>query len=196
MVATTESEVMLLAKRMSEQERYEDAWTIGLEIQAFGKESIEAFEYVLRQGTLAARRATAFWLSDEAEAVPPQLFLSIAQDPDDDIRYYAAYGLGYMVHPAVVAQLQRLMLQDSSIEVRQTAVPSLFSAAKLNRSLEKILRRLFNKNPLILSAKKLSPPLATFWELPLSMMQSTCSKRRCMILISKLWIRQLSRFRC
>jgi HEAT repeat protein len=139
MATGIESEVLGIAQRMATQKNYEDAWTLGLELQAFGDEGVEGFLLVLREGTLAARRATAFWLSDEAEGIPDEIFLSIAQDPDDDIRFYAAYGLGYSKQGQTLPQLRYLLLNDSSVEVRQTAAYSLYSAAKLNHTIEDII---------------------------------------------------------
>jgi HEAT repeat protein len=139
MVAQLDSEITLLAQRMASQTVYEDAWMIGLEIQAFGEAAITAYQHVLKHGTVAARRATAFWLSDEAENIPPAIFLDLSTDPDNDIRYYAAYGLGYVQHEQAVHRLRELMLNDPSAEVRQTAAHSLYPAAHLNEAIHQII---------------------------------------------------------
>jgi HEAT repeat protein len=134
-----DAEIDALAVQMARQNHYENAWTLGLEIQSFGEERISAFKSVLEKGTLAARRATAFWLSDEAEHIPAEMFLQISDDSDDDIRFYAAYGLGYAHHPQAVPKLRKMLLHDSSSEVRQTAAHSLYSAALINGKIEDII---------------------------------------------------------
>lgn len=134
-----DTEISLLANLMAESTTYEDAWLTGLELQSFGTERIPAFQTVLQDGTPFARRAAAFWLSDEAETIPAELFLSIANDADNDIRYYAAYGLGYIKHPRAVPQLRAMMLDDKTIETRQTAAHSLYSAALLNNQIDSII---------------------------------------------------------
>ncbi len=134
-----DTEISSLATLMAEATTYEDAWLTGLELQSFGVERIPALKAVLADGTLVARRASAFWLSDEAETIPPELFLSLSEDEDDDIRYYAAYGLGYMKHPRAVPQLRQMMLNDESVEVRQTAAHSLYPAAVLNNQVQSII---------------------------------------------------------
>lgn len=139
MAITIDSEVEILAKQMASQESYEEAWMVGLEIQAFGSNGISAFKHVLKTGTPASRRATAFWLSDEAEHVPAEIFLTICEDKDDEIRFYAAYGLGYVKHEAVVDKLRDIMRKDSSSEVRQTAAQSLYPAAQLNNAIKDII---------------------------------------------------------
>jgi HEAT repeat protein len=134
-----DSEITLLAQRMATQDVYEEAWMIGLEIQAYGEAAIKGFQHVLDHGTLAARRATAFWLSDEAENIPPDIFLKLSTDLDSDIRYYAAYGLGYVKNEQAVSRLRDMMLNDSSAEVRQTAAHSLYPAAHLNGAIKDII---------------------------------------------------------
>lgn len=134
-----DTEIASLASMMAEATTYEDAWLTGLELQSFGANRISAFQTVLSNGTPVARRAIAFWLSDEAETIPPELFLTLTDDPDDDIRYYAAYGLGYVKHPRAVPQLRQMMLTDETAEVRQTAAHSLYPAAILNNQVEAII---------------------------------------------------------
>jgi HEAT repeat protein len=135
----TKKEVAALARRMASRTTYDDAWMIGLEIQSYGQASAIALKYVLEHGTQPARHAAAFWLSDEAEQVPPDVFLKMAADLDSEIRFYAAYGLGYVRHPESVKMLRHLMRHDASPEVRQTAAQSLYAAARLNNSVESII---------------------------------------------------------
>lgn len=135
----SETEIASLAKRMAEQASYEEAWVTGLEIQSFGNNSTSALQQVLQSDNTAARRAAAFWLSDEAEKIPAEIFLKMSTDDDDDIRYYAAYGLGYVHHAEVLPRLRDMMLRDPSAEVRQTAAHSLYPAAQQNASPEAII---------------------------------------------------------
>jgi HEAT repeat protein len=139
----TKFDIIDLADLMAQQGTYEDAWTIGLEIQSFGNH--EAFHYVLQNGNQAARRAAAFWLADEAEKVPAEIFLSISDDEDDDIRFHAAYGLGYVEHPRAVPTLSEMLLSDKAVEVRQTAAHSIYPAAKLNNSIDHDIINNFEK---------------------------------------------------
>lgn len=135
----TKAEIMEMARRMASQKTYDGAWMIGLEIQTFGESGITGLHHVLKHGTLQARRAASFWLSDEAEGVPAEIFLEMAKDDDDEVRFHAAYGLGYVKHAQAVSILRDMMHQDTSIEVRQTAVQSLFPSARLNRCVETIV---------------------------------------------------------
>lgn len=137
----TKFDVIDLADLMAQQGTYEDAWTIGLEIQSFGNH--EAFHYVLQNGSPVARRAAAFWLADEAEKVPAEIFLSISDDKDDDIRFHAAYGLGYVEHPRAVPTLSEMLLSDQAAEVRQTAAHSIYPAAKLNNAIDHNIIQIF-----------------------------------------------------
>ncbi|MCI0710002.1 MAG: HEAT repeat domain-containing protein [Chloroflexi bacterium] len=139
----TKFDVIDLADLMAQQGTYEEAWTIGLEIQSFGNH--EAFHYVLQNGSQVARRAAAFWLADEAEKVPAEIFLSISDDEDDDIRFHAAYGLGYVEHPKAVPTLAEMLLSDKAAEVRQTAAHSIYPAARLNNSIDNIIIKNFEK---------------------------------------------------
>jgi HEAT repeat protein len=134
-----EHEVMAMSERMARQNTYDSAWMLGLEIQTFGKMGISSFTYVLEKGTIYARRAAAFWLSDEAEQVPSHIFLKMAKDEDGEIRFHAAYGLGYVKHEEAIPVLRDLMHNDPSAEVRQTATQSLFAAARLNGGVENII---------------------------------------------------------
>jgi HEAT repeat protein len=135
----TKREKTALACQMAAQASYDDAWMTGLELQSFGRVGAAAFRYVLDHGTAAARRAAAFWLSDDAECAPPEVFLAMAADADSEIRFYAAYGLGYIQHPETVKALQKMMRHDHSPEVRQTAAQSLYPAARLNNCVETII---------------------------------------------------------
>ncbi|NDJ85412.1 MAG: HEAT repeat domain-containing protein [Chloroflexi bacterium] len=134
-----QSEVQELAERMAKLTSYDEAWMTGLEIQSYGPQGVHAFHEVLQNGTLIARRAAAFWLSDEAEIVPPHIFLEMAEDSDSEIRFHAAYCLGYIKDENTVPTLRKLMFQDASEEVRQTAAQSLYAAGKLNGRLDAVL---------------------------------------------------------
>jgi HEAT repeat protein len=135
----TKKEITALARRMAKSKTYDEAWMLGLELQAFGRVSTAAFKYVLEHGTQMGRHAAAFWLSDEAEMVPADIFLKMASDTDSEIRFHAAYGLGYVRHADVINTLQKLLRQDASPEVRQTAAQSLFAAARLNNAVEVVI---------------------------------------------------------
>jgi HEAT repeat protein len=136
---TAQNELKNLAKDMASRNDYDEAWMVGLEIQTLGPKAIQAFRYVLKHGTLPARRAAAFWLSDEAEIVPAEVFFLMAKDPDSEIRFHAAYSLCYVKDERTVATLRAMMREDGSEEVRQTAAQSLFGAAKINDCLPGIL---------------------------------------------------------
>jgi HEAT repeat protein len=135
----TKKEITALARRMAKSKTYDEAWMLGLELQAFGRVSTAAFKYVLENGTQMGRHAAAFWLSDEAESVPADIFLKMASDTDSEIRFHAAYGLGYVRHADAVSTLQKLLRHDTNPEVRQTAAQSLFAAARLNNAVEVII---------------------------------------------------------
>lgn len=135
----TKKEITRLARRMAKCKTYDEAWMLGLELEAFGQVSTVAFKYVLENGTQVARHAAAFWLSDEAEIVPAEIFLKMASDEDSEIRFHAAYGLGYVRHADGVKTLQRMLRHDPNPEVRQTAAQSLFAAAKLNTEVDSII---------------------------------------------------------
>lgn len=136
---TLKTEVAEMAQRMAIQDSYDNAWMLGLEIQTYGESGISALHYVVREGTLVARRAASFWLSDDAENVPSEIFLEMATDKDHEVRFHAAYGLGYAKHPQAVPVLQYMMHKDDSAEVRQTAAQSLYPAARLNGSTDTII---------------------------------------------------------
>ena len=133
------SELNLLADEMAASTTYDDAWMCGLELQTFGVQAIKAFRQVLEMGNLAARQAAAFWLSDEAEMVPAEVFFSMANDDDGEIRFHAAYSLAYIKDERTLKTLREMVTSDISEEVRQTAVQSLYAAAKLNEVVENIL---------------------------------------------------------
>ena len=139
----TKFDVIDLADLMAQQGTYEDAWTIGLEIQSFG--NYEAFHYVLQNGNEVARRAAAFWLADEAEKVPAEIFLSISHDADEDLRFHAAYGLGYVEHPKAVSTLSEMLTSDNAAEVRQTAAHSIYPSARLNNAIDHSIIKNFKK---------------------------------------------------
>lgn len=107
---------------------------MGLEIQSLEAfpTTLSAFRQILTSGTPEARRAAAFWLSDEAEQVPLDLLLEMAADTDDEIRFHAAYCLSYVQHEHTLPMLVQLLLADTAEEVRQTAAQSLYPAAYLN----------------------------------------------------------------
>lgn len=133
------SEASHLANHMATRANYDEAWMTGLELQAFGNEGYEAFRFVLEQGTSPARRAAAFWLSDEAEMVPSDLFFLMARDEDSEVRFHAAYCLAYVQDSRTLKTLRSLAHQDTCEEVRQTAIQSLYGAAKLNARIEMVL---------------------------------------------------------
>lgn len=137
---TQKDELTLLAEHMSSRRTYDEAWMTGLELQALGSQDVQAFCYVLENGTPEARRAAAFWLSDEVEIVPADVFFTMADDPDSEIRFHAAYCLSYVQDKRTVPTLQVMSHRDSSEEVRQTAAQSLYAAAKLNNCLSLILQ--------------------------------------------------------
>ncbi len=132
-------ELTLLAEHMASRQTYDEAWMTGLELQALGSQDIQAFCYVLEHGTPEARRAAAFWLSDEVEIVPADVFFMMADDSDSEIRFHAAYCLSYVLDQRTVPTLQAMMHKDGCEEVRQTAAQSLYAAAKLNNRLATIL---------------------------------------------------------
>lgn len=133
------SEASYLANHMATRVNYDEAWMTGLELQAFGTEGYEAFRLVLEQGTQSARRAAAFWLSDEAEMVPADLFFLMALDEDSEVRFHAAYCLAYIKDDRTLKTLRQLAHVDNCEEVRQVAIQSLYGAAKLNARIESIL---------------------------------------------------------
>lgn len=133
------SELKKLAIQMANRSDYDEAWMFGLEIQSLGPKAIQAFRYVLKHGNSSSRRAAAFWLSDEAEIVPAEIFFKMADDADGEIRFHAAYSLCYIKDEKTVEKLRTMLHTDSSEEVRQTAAQSLYGAAKLNDSLPTIL---------------------------------------------------------
>ncbi len=136
---TENPEVMKLANKMASKTKYDEAWMLGLELQTFGADGIQAFCHVLEQGATLARRAAAFWLSDEAEMVPTDIFFKMATDNDSEIRFHAAYCLGYVKDSRTLKTLREMMHKDPSEEVRQTATQSMYAAAKLNNSFDGIL---------------------------------------------------------
>lgn len=134
-----DNEIKALAIQMAARTEYDEAWMLGLEIQVMGTQAIQAFRQVLKSGTPPARRAAAFWLSDEAEIVPGDIFFTMADDNDSEIRFHAAYSLCYIKDAKTVEKLRDMLHHDASEEVRQTAAQSLYGAAKLNESLPAIL---------------------------------------------------------
>lgn len=132
-------EVMKLANKMAAKTKYDEAWMLGLELQTFGADGIQAFCHVLDKGATLARRAAAFWLSDEAEMVPTDVFFKMATDDDSEIRFHAAYCLGYVNDSRTLKTLREMMQKDLSEEVRQTATQSMYAAARLNNRLDGIL---------------------------------------------------------
>jgi HEAT repeat protein len=135
----SDAEVMKLANKMASKTKYDEAWMLGLELQTFGADGIQAFCHVLEKGATLARRAAAFWLSDEAEMVPTDVFFKMATDEDSEIRFHAAYCLGYVKDSRTLKTLREMMHKDASEEVRQTATQSMYAAAKLNNILDGIL---------------------------------------------------------
>ncbi len=133
------NEITKFVGQMAGCRTYDEAWMVGLEIQALGTPAVSAFHTVLEKGTSASRRAAAFWLSDEAEMVPADIFFAMAEDSDGEIRFHAAYCLGYVQDGRTVRTLRRMMHRDRSEEVRQTAAQSLFAAAKINDCITAIL---------------------------------------------------------
>lgn len=129
------SEVSALVRQMRTRQNYDEAWLIGLEIQSLAdhKTAISIFESAIREGTEPVRRAAAFWLTDDAEHVPAELLLEMANDADAEVRFHAAYCLGYADHMAAVSTLRRLLREDRSEDVRQTAAQSIYAASKLNQ---------------------------------------------------------------
>jgi HEAT repeat protein len=128
------SEVSALVRQMRTRQTYDEAWLIGLEIQSLTdhKTAIAIFESAIRECTEHVRRAAAFWLTDDAEHVPPELLLEMANDADAEVRFHAAYCLGYAAHTAAVSTLRRLLREDRSEDVRQTAAQSIYAASQLN----------------------------------------------------------------
>lgn len=128
------SDLSTLAQQMAAKKTYDEAWLVGLEIQSSEDHqfAVSVFRKVLEFGTAVARRAAAFWLTDEAEHVPAEVLLKMAADDDSEIRFHAAYGLSYARHPQTVDTLRRL-LTDPAEEVRQTAVQSIYGANRLNQ---------------------------------------------------------------
>lgn len=127
-------DISSLTQQMAAQAIYDEAWLIGLEIQSAEAFPITliAFRQVLAGGTPEARRAAAFWLSDEAEHVPADLLLEMAADADEEIRFHAAYCLSYARHERTLPMLRQLLLEDDAEDVRQTAAQSLYGAAHIN----------------------------------------------------------------
>lgn len=146
-------EASYLANHMATRSTYDEAWMAGLELQAFGADGYEAFRLVLEQGTSPARRAAAFWLSDEAEMVPADLFFLMATDEDSEVRFHAAYCLAYVQDARTLKTLRQLAHQDTCEEVRQCAIQSLYGAAKLNAHIEHVLadydQSLKDKSPMV-----------------------------------------------
>ena len=128
------TKVSTLVQQMAAQKTYDTAWLFGLEIQSMEDTAtaINVFSAILAKDVAVfVRRAAAFWLTDEAEHIPSDLLLKMAQDADAEIRFHAAYGLSYAEHPQAVATL-RTLLKDVSEDVRQTAVQSIYAAGRLN----------------------------------------------------------------
>jgi HEAT repeat protein len=168
-VISIRTEVAEMARRMAIQENYDSAWMLGLEVQTFGEEGIAGLRYVVKEGTLLSRRAASFWLSDDAENVPSEIFLEMANDADPEVRFHAAYGLGYAKNPQAVPVLRRMMQYDDSPEVRQTATQSLYPAARLNGCADTIINdfaKALTHDPAPTVREEVATSLANFLKSP------------------------------
>ena len=130
------TEVSTLVRQMATQSTYDEAWAMALEVHSLVDQSTATavFEALFADDNHSqpVRRAAAFWLTDDAEHVSPTLLQKMAHDPDDEVRFHAAYCLSYAKHHHAVETLRELLCNDVAEDVRQTAAQSIYAAAKLN----------------------------------------------------------------
>jgi len=83
---------------MAAQSNYDDAWMTGLELQSFGSNGPQCLS---TSWITVCRRPPrgSFLAIGRSRTCAARDFLAMAADPDSEIRFYAAYGLGYIHHP-------------------------------------------------------------------------------------------------